>query len=305
MRTGIVGVAIVKETAMSLVARACSALLAATLLAACSDDAPPAGPTPPDAGDHELTLDHDGTKRRYAVHAPPGYKPEDRLPVVVALHYNPGDAKGMKALTGLDATADEEGFLVVYPEATDFGFNALDCCGSEDDVGFVEAVVATMVEDWNADPARVYATGMSNGAELSYRLAVELPDLFAAIAPVSGGYIGPATEEAGFVPASPVSVITFLGEQDRFSRDFEVGLELWRKRLKCSLSGPAGDQPGVKTLLTACDDGSDVASYSYADMEHSWPGSASASSLAAPGLEPAATATIWEFFENHPKSKTG
>lgn len=290
---------------MSLVARACAALLTATLLAACSDEAPTEDvPPSSDSGNHQLALEHDGKERTYAMHAPPDYKPDDRLPLVVALHYNPGDARGMKALTGLDATADEEGFLVVYPEATDFGFNALDCCGSEDDVGFVEAVVATMVEDWNADPARIYATGMSNGAELSYRLAVELPDLFAAIAPVSGGYIGPATEEAGFVPASPVSVITFLGEQDRFSRDFEIGLDLWRERLKCTPSGAAGAQPGVKAVLTTCQDGSDVASYTYADMEHAWPGSAFASSLAAPGLEPAATATIWEFFESHPKSTT-
>lgn len=305
MRTGIVKALDVKETTMSLVVRACAALLATTLLTACSDDAPPAGPTPPEAGDHELTLEHDGKQRRYAVHAPPGYKPADRLPVVVALHYNPGDAEGMKELTGLDVKADEEGFLVVYPGAVDGGFNALDCCGSEDDIGFVEALVATMVEDWNADPARVYAAGMSNGAELSYRLAVELPDLFAAIAPVSGGYIGPPTEEAGFVPGSPVSVITFLGEQDRFIRDFEIGLETWRKRLRCTPGDAAGDQPGVKVVLTTCKDGSDVASYSYAEMEHSWPGATSDSNLAAPGLEPAATATIWEFFEKHPKSTTG
>lgn len=281
-------------------------VLVATSLAGCgNDDDPgdssPGSPDGPAGVDHELTLEFGGVKRTYTVHAPPSFDTAEKLPVVVALHFYPGDGAGMKELTGLDAKADAEGFLVVYPDGVDGGYNGLKCCGSQDDVGFIAALVKSLAKDWKADPARTYATGMSNGAELSYRLAVELPGVFAAIAPVSGGYIGAKTAKDSYVPSEPVSVITFLGETDRFYATFDAGMKLWRKRLGCRPKGEEPPTDGVTSVATRCADGSDVTSYAYAEMEHAWPG-ASSGMLAAPGLEPAATDAIWEFFKAHPLS---
>ena len=66
--------------------------------------------------------------------------------------------------------------------------------------------LATVV---NVDPRRVYATGMSNGAMMCYRLAAELSDRIAAIAPVAGTM---AIETCR--PRRPVSVLHFHGTKD-------------------------------------------------------------------------------------------
>lgn len=70
------------------------------------------------------------------------------------------------------------------------GVDAGSCCGRPaatgvDDVGFIEAMVQEIASSQSIDPARVYATGMSNGAMMAYRLACQ-STTFAAIAPVAG-----------------------------------------------------------------------------------------------------------------------
>ena len=54
------------------------------------------------------------------------------------------------------------------------------------DVAFIAALIDHLIKKFNADPKRVYATGMSNGAMMSYRLGCELSGKIAAIAPVAG-----------------------------------------------------------------------------------------------------------------------
>src|SRR5207244_2426435 len=80
-------------------------------------------------------------------------------------------------------SSDREGAIVVFPNGTtrfDSGrlatWNAGDCCAGAvkrgaDDVGFIRAVVADVQKRWSVDKRRVYATGMSNGAMMAYRLA--------------------------------------------------------------------------------------------------------------------------------------
>lgn len=164
-------------------------------------------PTPakeaPRPGDQTLTMTWKGQKRVYTVHAPPGYTPSKPLPLVVVMHPYPADGAYAAQLTGFNAKADEEGFLVAYPNGVNQGYNALVCCGSEDDVGFIGAMTKRLVDTWKADPQRLYATGISNGADMSFRLAVELPGTLAAIAPVSGGYIGTAAQDPAYVPKTP------------------------------------------------------------------------------------------------------
>jgi polyhydroxybutyrate depolymerase len=139
--------------------------------AACKDESPRSGAEPspaqqaerPAPGDHELKLRWGGQERSYRVHAPPGYDGNTPLPLVVTLHFSPGDAAQIAITSGMSAKADKEGFLVLYPEGQSGGFNALVCCGNADDVGFIKALVERMVSRWKADPKRVYATGISNG----------------------------------------------------------------------------------------------------------------------------------------------
>jgi polyhydroxybutyrate depolymerase len=96
------------------------------------------------------------------------------------------------------------------------------CCNDTDDPDFVRALVDHARRRWGADPYRVYATGASNGAAMSYRLAAALPGVVAAIAPVSGALADIDVRE-GF-PTSPVSLVAFHGRQDSVFDSMDEGV---------------------------------------------------------------------------------
>ncbi len=162
-------------------------------------------------GDYELPLRHGGRNRYYLAHVPPQASTGRALPVVFAFHGGGGDPKGMQENYGLDAVADREGFIVAYPAGTGrlrkklLTWNAGTCCGyaverNVDDVGFTVAVLDHLAARIPVDRARVYATGHSNGGMLSWRLAAEVPELIAAVAPVAGCIAPPATPPRRRVP---------------------------------------------------------------------------------------------------------
>jgi polyhydroxybutyrate depolymerase len=188
---------------------ACCALL--TALPACAPASQPSLPSVR-AGNQEFDFEHGGRERSYRVHAPRALGPRP-APVVLSFHGGGGSAEAQQSYTRLDALADREGFLAVYPNGTGrlgkrlLTWNAGACCGwakqhEIDDVGFARAVVDDLARRTPVDRARIYATGLSNGAMLAYRLAAEAPDLVAAIAPVAGSMV-----LERFEPARPVPIL--------------------------------------------------------------------------------------------------
>jgi len=146
---------------------------------------------------HKASLVHDGLERTFIIYLPSSYDRSVQVPLVIALHGKGVDGEGMILVTrkGFDRLAERDGFMVVYPDGIELNWNdgrrdeeADDRAHTEDidDVGFIAALTDTMVSDYNADPRRVYVTGISNGAIMSYRLACELSHKVAAIAPVDG-----------------------------------------------------------------------------------------------------------------------
>jgi len=122
--------------------------------------------------------------------------------------------------SGFNTLADEKDFIVAYPNGTGrFGdklltWNGGTCCAYAvdhqiDDVGFIRALITELESKYKIDPKRIYATGLSNGAIFSFRLACDASDIFAAIAPVSG-----TLNYAQCNPSQPVSVIEFHGTED-------------------------------------------------------------------------------------------
>jgi polyhydroxybutyrate depolymerase len=289
----------------------CSVIIGLLLgLAACAGGRPApaadevASPSTasPGPGQHQLTLEHDGTARELRLYAPPDYVVAERIPLVIALHPYPGSGAGMSEATGLNPVADRESFLVAYPDGINGGFNAFVCCGKADDVGFLRALTERLVRDWNVDPDRVYLAGISNGGDLSFRAAVEVPGVFAAIGVVSGGFIGDRPAEATYAPKSPVSVITFIGDQDRYAGQFADGVRAWRQRLRCAEVEPTPKRPARNVTLSRarCADGSDIDVYTVEGMGHSWPG-ATTGANAAPDAGIVATDLLWPFFSAHPR----
>jgi polyhydroxybutyrate depolymerase len=158
-----------------------------------------------------------------------------------------------------------------------------------------------LIADWRVDADRVYATGISNGADMSFRAAVEATGVFAAIGAVSGGYGGPRVEAAGFVPEKPVSVLSIIGGADQYYDIFQAGLTKWRERLRCApVKTPPSGKPTVQRSRARCADGSDVEVYVVTDMGHSWPG-AKTGRMAVPDAPIVATDLLWDFFAAHPR----
>jgi polyhydroxybutyrate depolymerase len=137
-----------------------------------------------------LELTHDGVKRPYLLHVPSGFDKE--LPLVFCLHGGGGTAEGMPRLTRgrFDALADKEGFLVCYPDGIEKSWNDGRATkegrhtSHADDVGFIASLIDAIARDHKVDRRRVYATGMSNGGFMSYRLGVDLAEAITAVAPV-------------------------------------------------------------------------------------------------------------------------
>jgi polyhydroxybutyrate depolymerase len=158
----------------------------------------------------------DGAYRHYALHFPPQYDGSTPLPLVICLHGGFGSGLQFEEQSTLSEKSDEAGFVAVYPNGTGYllapnlrFWNAGNCCGyaeeqNIDDVGFIEAMIDALVADYAIDATRVYSTGISNGAFMSYRLACELSDKIAAIAPVAGGML---VDEC--LPSSSVPIIHF------------------------------------------------------------------------------------------------
>lgn len=276
--------------------------------------------------------------RRSLIYIPRSYNPTNPTPVVVIFHGGGGSPETMISFSGLNDKADEAGFIAVYPFGTGrlnnrlLTFNAGNCCGyamdnNIDDVAFTRTLLDDLATVANVDANRVYATGMSNGGIMAYRVASELADRFAAIAPV-GGPMG--TETCN--PARPVAVIHFHGTADPnapFNGGQGVGhpltnvrpvflsvqhsLDLWIKANACSqppdvvqLPDTAPDNMTVKrTTWSGGKDGTEVVLIEIIGGGHTWPGREPPLDRLGPSTKDiSANDLMWEFFKKHARKPT-
>lgn len=161
------------------------------------------------------TIDVDDETRSYRLHVPENLQATgDGVPLVLVFHGGGGKARGIERVTGMNAVADEHGFIACYPDAGDGVWGTIRRTTGDPsaDVAFVETLVASLVAEQNVDPRRVYATGLSNGGEFSFLLGLTRPDLVAAIAPV--GMHLPEAIAQNVEPAGPISVLNIVGKDD-------------------------------------------------------------------------------------------
>jgi len=304
---------------------ACIAILISVL--ACARPAPS---TPAlsalQAGDSTRTLHYDGLERSYILHVPPGYDGTHPLPVVLVFHGGGGNAENAVQLTDFNTQADQSAFLVVYPNGTGrlgdrvLTWNGGTCCGyaqahNVDDVGFVRAIITDLQSIAAIDTHRIYATGLSNGGIMSYRLACEASDLIAAIGPVAG-----TQNIAPCEPEEPVSVIHFHGTNDTHlpyeggvGSDSLTGvsyasvqdsIQFWLDYNQCPSTSESEDFADIHSIAyTHCASGSAVALYTIVGGGHAWPGSNGPAWIGGdhPTMTINATSIMWEFFAAHPK----
>jgi polyhydroxybutyrate depolymerase len=281
-------------------------------------------------GNHVRTVEVDQRIRTYFVHVPGNYDSKKPMPVVLAFHGGASNAPQMVRFCGLNETADKFGFIVVYPSGTGRSKTALtwnggNCCGyalqqNVDDVAFIRTLLDDLEKVVAVDRKRVYATGMSNGAILAYRLASELSDRIAAIAPVAGPMGNRKCN-----PSRPVSVIHFHGTLDQFAPfkggrgakslspvDFysvEDSITAWVKADGCSETPTTGQLPDKAKDGTAATiktysggkDGAEVVLVRIEGMGHTWPGrEPPLKILGKPTHNVSANEMMWQFFVKHP-----
>lgn len=296
------------------------ALLAAAA-AGCSHLAPGASSI---AREGYAALDVEGRARRVLVHLPPGQAPASGWPLVLVLHGHNGSAESIRRVSGMDRMADRAGFLVAYPEGTGWrglpprGWNAGSCCGYAmharvDDVGFLRALITRLIDEAGVDPARVYVTGISNGAMMAHRAACELAGAVAAIAPVAG-----TPDFSTCHPAAPVSVlivhgtadgyVPYTGGQGRLARDDRIdppvteAVRFWVAHNRCEMPPARGARGRIREERYAGGmQGAEVVLMSVEGGAHAWPGGAPGWRFGArPTRELSATDVIWDFFARHP-----
>jgi polyhydroxybutyrate depolymerase len=170
--------------------------------------------------DEVLTFTHQGLARTAIIHTPADL-PAGPAPVVIGLYGHGSTIEGLRNWLHLDATADREDFVVVYPEAVDHDWsygrpiiNPMPAVNGEpvDDVGFIRQIIDKLVETKRGDPARIYVTGPSRGGLMTYTVACTLADRIAAAAATITGMTEFQREDCR--PARPVPLLVIAGTND-------------------------------------------------------------------------------------------
>ena len=278
-------------------------------------------------------------ERTFHIHFPENFRKSIKMPLVIALHGKGGEGESMILVTrrGFNDLADSEGFVVVYPDGIGKGWNdgrmdeeSNDRAHKEniDDVGFISELIDRMIKDYNINPKRVYVTGISNGAIMSYRLACELSSKITAIAPVDGNI--PYLLSDDCVPSRPVSVLAINNVDDPLV-PFEGGeiwghfhrvklgkvlsvnesIGFWVRRNKCSKVPLINQEPdrdpsdGTRVLRKEFKKGmggTEVILYKIDGGGHTWPGGLQylpAWLIGKTSRDIDANQVIWTFFKRH------
>ncbi|MEO8589485.1 MAG: PHB depolymerase family esterase [Flavobacteriales bacterium] len=262
-----------------------------------------------------------GLERTYTVRLPSAYDGVTPLPLVIAMHGGFGSGLQLEQQSLLTVKGEEAGFIVVYPDgvASPLGirsWNAGWCCGysstnSIDDVGFIDSLLDTLENELAIDTLRIYATGMSNGGFLSYRLACELSDRIAAIAPVAA-----SMSMTDCAPARSMPVIAFhsyLDESVPYLGGIGTGISAhynppldsvqnaFASHAACAVLNDTLQDDVEMTVISwhECDCAQEVLTYMTHDGGHSWPGG-----VQSPIGDPTSTVIdaddlMWAFFQQY------
>jgi polyhydroxybutyrate depolymerase len=276
--------------------------------------------------------------RSWIVYAPSRYDPTRPTPVVVLLHGRPSNGAGMAFMTGMNDVAENNNFIVVYPDGLDNEWNAqFDISASDisltgrrstlpqDDVGFLKTLMRDLAEDFNVDASRLYLGGFSNGGFMTYRMACSAGDTFAAFAAVGGnlyvelsrycarsdptailimnGTADPSVPYEGVLVPNPEG-----GEPIRISIGVQDAVSAFARRNGCELAGTSttfaeqGQSPGTHVIRFVphnCQR-ADLIFYLINGGGHTWPGHPRLQTvLGATNMDMDAGEVIWDFFSAH------
>jgi polyhydroxybutyrate depolymerase len=265
----------------------------------------------PMAGAYVFHLTFGHRARSYLLHVPPAATTGQPLPLVLNLAGATQNGQLEELQTGMDSNADENGYLVAYPNGTriskvltpdpvakqaQYGFNAGECCGlpvteKVDDVGFLLKVISDIAARTPTDLRRVYVTGISNGGMMAYAMAAEASDHIAAVASVSGQVEIPTIHPTRAVPTmefhsvnDPIALYQGTPNKNpKLVLSVQEGINQWVKADGCrrpphvgkTIVGTGAISEGETATLityTHCRSGAEVALWRFTGSGHVWPG---------------------------------
>ncbi len=244
----------------------------------------------------EKSLTVDGLNRTFTLNLPPNYYENSNFPLVIALHGGGGSGEQCEKDYSLTEKANAENFSIVYPDGMQSDgllrlrtWNAGTCCDyaadkNIDDVRFISTMIDEILKSYKINPKKVYATGMSNGAMMSYKLACEIPNKITAIAAVSGPMS--LLNECKSTKSIPIlhlhsvldQKVPVNGGTGIAGNTFPAvaaGLTTWSKLNECkTLAKVVKDDEKYKlTQWLDCKNSAIITYYLTKDGGHSWPGS--------------------------------
>lgn len=266
-----------------------------------------------------------GHERDYLIHIPSSAPVQNRA-LVLGFHGSASSAAHFVEFSGLTEVGDDEGFISVIPQGLGpdrlrRSWNAGGCCRwafkeNIDDIAFVSTIISSVIDEFGVDPNRIFATGMSNGGMMAYRLALELSDRITAVASVAG-----PMSLIQATPSRPLSVCHFHGTLDEYTPflggvgkrstsktnfpSAAASVEAWRRFNGCD------EQFVEEALPTIIEDGTQVTRrtwsggrngslvilYTIDGMGHTWPGRKTRLTHLGPmTANICASRTMWEFF---------
>lgn len=288
------------------------------------------GPVPPGARFEERSFSNGAGSRAYKVFVPSGYHGQP-LPVVVMLHGCQQDPDDFAAGTRMNEIAEEETVLVAYPRQPPSAnaqkcwnwFNAGDQRRGGGEPSLIAGIAGAVVEEFGADPDRVYVAGLSAGGAAAAIMAATYPEVFAAAGVHSGLACGAARDmpsafaamsgggAGGPRPAGPeVPTIVFHGDRDQtvnaVNGDRVIAQARPEARLETTVE--TGTSPGgtsyTRTLGTAADGRVPVEQWVLHGAGHAWSGGSPAGSYTDP-RGPDASREMLRFFLSHARSVRG
>ena len=316
-----------------------ASLLACCLMLACNPEKARSRDKPAESCTREMSIVVNGLERTYLVHVPAAYKPRIPSPLVIMLHGGGGTAKAAAWETEWTAKAEKEGFIVVFPnalardptKASSFAGNPqLWNDGSDrfypgqnaaDDVGFIAAMLDDLSGRFAVDKGRIFVTGFSNGASMSFRVGAELSDRIAAIAPVAGAlwfdpptfkhpvsmcYITGTADPLNLIEGGVPKLATGASDSVRAKPKPPVrdSVLKWAKALGCpAATANVSEANGVRTeTYSPCRHYAEVVSIEVEGLGHTWPGGRSLLPERMVGKTSnklRAKDVIWAFFREH------
>lgn len=278
-------------------------------------------------GDYVFVIVHDGLKRFYRVHVPKNYQANKPAPLLLVFHGGGGNMHLQASNIRYEqiSSSEKHAYVVVFPngyskfESGKFATWAAGACCADardkniDDVGFVKKIIQNVSQQLNIDKQRIFASGMSNGGMMTYRLACEMSDTFKAIAAVAG-----TDNTIQCAPHSPIAIlhihaknddrVLYMGGAGKKFRDeakvtafnsVPATIDKWVRLNGCN-SNPQRvlDVAGAYCdRYSACRNDVKVQLCTTEEGGHSWPG-VSKMLGQAPSQALSANDVMWDFFSS-------